>query len=208
MWNSYFVRLVMLEKQRVFSKQIQTMALYVSTDPCKAGLRSRSRSCKVSEVFGWCRSRIPNNSRSSSLCRSRIFCPTPTPEVQLDHFLHHTPKLGIPVEMVQFLLKILLKQRFLAVHYDFHWLLIATKLLTAKLHPFMLGVEVGSRKLWEGRNLEPESKILERSESGVGVGNCRKVGAGVGVGYFTSDSATLLQSSKSTNTHRYTNPSE
>ena len=23
----------------------------------------------------------------------------PTPEVQLDHFLHHTPKLGIPVEM-------------------------------------------------------------------------------------------------------------
>ena len=26
------------------------------------------------------------------------FCPTPTPDVQLDHFLHHTPKLGIPVE--------------------------------------------------------------------------------------------------------------
>jgi len=24
-------------------------------------------------------------------------CPTPTPDVQLDHFLHHTPKLGIPV---------------------------------------------------------------------------------------------------------------
>jgi len=28
----------------------------------------------------------------------------PTPDVQLDHFLRHTPKLGIPVEMVQFLL--------------------------------------------------------------------------------------------------------
>jgi len=39
------------------------------------------------------------------------FCSTPTPEVQLDHFLLHTPKLGIHVEMVQFL-KLLLK-RFL-----------------------------------------------------------------------------------------------
>ena len=35
-------------------------------------------------------------------------------------FLHHTPKLGILVEMVQFPLKLLLKQRFLAVHHDFH----------------------------------------------------------------------------------------
>jgi len=35
-------------------------------------------------------------------------------------FLHHTPKLGIPIEMVQFLLKLLLKQRFLVVHHDFH----------------------------------------------------------------------------------------
>ena len=69
---------------------------------------------KESEVFGC--SRIPHNTGS----RSRIFCPIPTPDVQLDHFLHHTPKLGIPVEMVQFLLKLLLKQRFLAVHHDFH----------------------------------------------------------------------------------------
>jgi len=45
-----------------------------------------------------------------------MFCPTPTSEVQLDHFLHYTPKLGIAVEMVQYLLKLLLKQRFLAVH--------------------------------------------------------------------------------------------
>jgi len=56
-----------------------------------------------SEVFGW----------------SWSFCPTP--DVQLDHFLHHPPKLGIPFEMVQFLLKLLLKQRFLAVHLNFHW---------------------------------------------------------------------------------------
>jgi len=37
-----------------------------------------------SQAFGW--SRIPNNTRS----RGRIFCPTLTPEVQSDHFLHHT----------------------------------------------------------------------------------------------------------------------
>jgi len=48
-----------------------------------------------------------------------IFCPTP--DVQLDHFSHHTPKFGIPVEMVQFLSKLLLKQTFLAVYHDFHW---------------------------------------------------------------------------------------
>jgi len=45
-----------------------------------------------SEVFGW--SHIPNT-------RSRVFCPTP--EVQLDHFTHHTSMFGIPVEMMQFL---------------------------------------------------------------------------------------------------------
>jgi len=44
----------------------------------------------------------------------------PVPDVQLDHFLHHTTKLGIPVEMVQFLLKLWLKQRLLAMHDDFH----------------------------------------------------------------------------------------
>jgi len=31
----------------------------------------------------------------------RFFCPTP--EVQLDHLLHHTPKLAIPVEISYFL---------------------------------------------------------------------------------------------------------
>ena len=51
---------------------------------------------RVSEVFGWNRSPIFNNTGS----RSRIFCPTP--DVKLDHVLYHTPKLGIPVEMVQF----------------------------------------------------------------------------------------------------------
>jgi len=48
-----------------------------------------------------------------------FFCPTP--DAQSDHFLHHTSKLGIPVELVQFLLKLLLNQRFLAMYHDFHW---------------------------------------------------------------------------------------
>jgi len=47
-------------------------------------------------------------------------CPTPTPDDQLDYFLHHTPNLGIPVEMVQFILKFSLKQRCFAVHHGFH----------------------------------------------------------------------------------------
>jgi len=53
--------------------------------------QSMSQGCEV-QVF-WC---------------SRIFYPTP--EVQLNHCLHRTPKLGIPVETVQLLLKLLWKQ--------------------------------------------------------------------------------------------------
>jgi len=40
----------------------------------------------------------------------------------------------VPIEIFQFLLKLLLKQRLLAVYHDLHWLLVATKLLEAKLH--------------------------------------------------------------------------
>jgi len=29
-----------------------------------------------------------------------FICPTPTPDVQLDNFLYHIPKLGIPAELV------------------------------------------------------------------------------------------------------------
>jgi len=36
-----------------------------------------------------------------------FFCP---PDLQSDHFLHHIPKLEIPVEMVQVLSELLLKQ--------------------------------------------------------------------------------------------------
>jgi len=110
----------------------------------------------------------------------RFVCPTPTPDVQLDHCLDHALKLGIPVEIVQFLLKLLLKQiSCCAPGFPL--------ILTVKFHSLygkesgvgnfgMAGVGVGN---------------FVKSESGVGVGNFGKVGVGVGVGYFTSDSATL-----------------
>ena len=102
-----------------------------------------------------------------------LFFPTPTPEVQLNHFIHCA---SVPVEMVRFLLKFLLKLRILAVYHDFHWLLVATKLLTAKLH----------------------SCYAKESKSGVGggvgIGNFGKVGVGVGLEHFSSESSTLLES--------------
>jgi len=47
-----------------------------------------------------------------------FFHQTPTPEVQLNHLLNRTPKLGILT--CALLLKLLLKQRILALHHDFH----------------------------------------------------------------------------------------
>jgi len=52
---------------------------------------------------------------------SQIFLSDSDPGGRIDHFLHDTPKFGIPVEMVQFLLKLLLNRRFLAVYHDFHY---------------------------------------------------------------------------------------
>jgi len=75
-----------------------------------------------------------------------FFCPTP--DIRLDHFLHHTPNKGVPVEMVQLLLKLLLKQisccapRFPLI-------------LTAKFHSLYVKCR------------ESESEILERSESDI-----------------------------------------
>jgi len=101
---------------------------------CEAGV------VRIWSFFGW--SRIPNNTGS----RSRIFCPISTLEVQLVHFLHHTLKLGIPVELVQFILKLLLK---LISYCAPQFPLILT---TANFVPFMLRVGVGSRKFWKGRS--------------------------------------------------------
>jgi len=52
------------------------------------------------EVFGW--NRIPNNAGSRSRCR--IFLSDSGSPI--GSFLDHTPKLGIPVEMVQVLSKL------------------------------------------------------------------------------------------------------
>jgi len=78
-----------------------------------------------------------------------FFCPTP--KVKLDHFLHHTPELGNPVEMVQFLLNLLLKQIFLAVHDDLN------SFQQPNFIPFMLR----SLKFWKGWIRESELGIWE-----------------------------------------------
>jgi len=68
--------------------------------------------------------------------------------------------------MVEFLLKFLLKQIILAAYHDFHWLPVATKLLTAKLHScYARGSESGVAVGNFGR-AEPvsELEILEKSE--------------------------------------------
>jgi len=49
-----------------------------------------------------------------------VGCFFPTPDAHLGHFLYQTRKLGIPVEMVQFHLKLLLNHISLVVYHDFH----------------------------------------------------------------------------------------
>jgi len=113
----------------------------------KSGLRSRSQSRKGSDGFGWIRCRI----------FYRI------PEVQLNHVLHHTPKLGILTRACRnrtICLKLLLKHTILSVYHDFHCMLVAAKLLTAKLHSCYAKESeyresrVGRRcrKFWKGRS--------------------------------------------------------
>jgi len=80
--------------------------------------------------------------------RVRFFCPTP--DVQLDHFLHHIPK--IHVEMVQYLLKLLLKQSFLAVRHDFHWFYQPNFILFYVKESESEIWKGRSRKFWKGRS--------------------------------------------------------
>ena len=70
-----------------------------------------------------------------------FFCPTP--DVHLDHFLHHTPKMGSPGEMIQFLLQF-----------------VETKIsCCAQRFPLILRAKFHSLCVKES-----ESKILERSQ--------------------------------------------
>jgi len=108
--------------------QLQNSPVGCATELFKPGLRSR-------RIFGGIRF------LTTLGVKFGFFCPALTPDVQLDHSLHHTLKLGISVEMVQFLLDLLLKQisccapRFPLI-------------LTAKFHSLHV----------------KESEILERSE--------------------------------------------
>jgi len=88
---------------------------YPENSTFSPGLQSLCRRRKESEVFGWNRSTI-----TTPWIGVGFFCPTPTPEIELNHFLYHTPNLGIPLEMVQFLLKPLLKQKIFAEYHNFH----------------------------------------------------------------------------------------
>ena len=68
---------------------------------------------------------------------------SPTSDVQLDHFLHHTPKLGILAEMVHFNLKFFVETEISCCAPRF------PLILTAKFHSLYV----------------KESEILERLES-------------------------------------------
>jgi len=48
-----------------------------------------------------------------------VFLSDSDSESPIGSILHHTPKLGIPIEMVQSLMNLLLKLRILAVYHDF-----------------------------------------------------------------------------------------
>jgi len=69
--------------------------------------QGRSRSRKESDVNRWSCNRIPNYTRNRSrICLFDVDSGSSIGSV----FLHRTPKFGIPVEMVQFLLRLFLKQ--------------------------------------------------------------------------------------------------
>jgi len=76
---------------------------------------------------------------------------TPTPEVHLNHLLHRTPKLGIltrAVKMVQLILKLLMKQRILAVHHDLSNFVHSTVCQKVGVGKFWtLGVGVGETNI-------------------------------------------------------------
>jgi len=108
---------------------------------------------------------------SSPGLRSRTFYPTP--DVQLNYFLHRTPKTGIllvHVEMARFLSKVLLKQisSCCAPQFQFDWQLLQNCRQSSFIH-----VMLRSRNFWKGR-----------------VGKFWKLG--VGIGHFNSDSTTLV----------------
>jgi len=105
----------------VVSMLLNTKSLLIATKQLVyflqgCGVQDRSR--KDSEVFG--RSRIPKNTRNRNRCRSWIFLFDSDSVNPIESFCITLLKMGIPVEMVQFLLKLSLKQILFAVYHDFH----------------------------------------------------------------------------------------
>ena len=87
-----------------------------------------------------------------------FFCPTP--DVQLDNVLHHAPKLKIPVEKVQFHLKL--------VETDF---LLCTTIsidLTAKLHSFYVESEIWKIKVGVRYFTSDSATLVTRGRSPLG----------------------------------------
>ena len=103
-----------------------------------------------------------------------FFSPTPTPDAQLDHFLHYTPKLGIPVEMVQSLFTLVESE------------------ISCCVTRFPLILTVKFHSVYD----EESEPVVEVGNFGkVGVGNFGKSESRVGAGDFTSNSATLIRMS-------------
>ena len=101
-------------------------------------------------------------------CRVGVGLFYPNPEAHMNHFyialLSYEPWL-MPVETVEIILKLWLKQRIRAVYHDFHRLLVA-------------------KNCWQ-----PNSFTLSKGVGfSLGVGNFGKVG----VGHFTFDHANLV----------------
>ena len=127
-------------------------------------------------IVAWCALTAISSTQGCGVARSRRFLGgdeflrtlncflTPTPEVQLNHLLHRTPKLGILVvlvQMAQLILKLLLKQRFLAVYPDFHWLLVAKN--GRQLNFLHVILRSHSRKFWKGRSWSLTSYLRHRN---------------------------------------------
>jgi len=76
--------------------------------------------CNVLKVhFGYLLHPLADGTAQSCLCLCLEVCTSFLIMLKLIK-LATTPKLGIPVESVRFLMKLLLKQRILDVYHDFH----------------------------------------------------------------------------------------
>ena len=129
-----------------------------------SGLRSRCRSRKESEVFGW--SRIPTT-LGVEVAVEFFVRPRPR-KCNWINFLHQAPKLGIHIEMVQFLLKFFWNREFLlcaAISIEFY------KLLQNCWQPnfihFMFRNRSRCRRFWRGRSWSQTFQLRLRNPESI-----------------------------------------